>query len=253
MKRLYINPDYQGLLSDRGLSEFEQFVALADGAEQVAVDKGRATHRLPLGGRNFYLKTVHKPIIAPSIEALLSFRQPHHYCWRELQQVQALQAHHIPVMDVAAAGEAGSMGVLNFSFLLAPEVEGTFLDQLFADADGDEQLSLLGRLGSLVGQLHSGGFFAPVRMKDVIVDTAGQFVMIDRETRKPGARKFSRDRALSGLHRTLWRQSRDGIHWSDQEMHAHLEAYLEQLGDRLAMDEQELAGQLHQMLENTGK
>jgi len=240
MQRLFINPDFRKPLSEAGLDTFEAFVAKSDDGELIARDKGRTTHRIQLGGGTYYLKSVHKTIVAPSIEALLTLRMPHHYCWREMLQVTALKHHGVGVMEVVAAGESASWGVLNFSFILVAEVKGRSLDELFAQAAPERQLDLLAQLGTLVGHLHSGGFFAPVRMKDVIVDADNHFVMIDRETRKPGARKFSRKNALMGLSRTMWRQTRDGIHWDDQQLHAYLAAYLTQAPAGLGLDEPEL-------------
>ena len=77
-------------------------------------------------------------------------------------------------------------------------------------------------------------------MKDVIVDGQGQFVLIDRETRKPGSRKFTRQKALRGLQRTMWRQQRDGIEWTKSELHVHLRAYLDETSQWLDMDESQL-------------
>ena len=250
MHRLYINPDYRDLLAEAGLKQFDHFVDRAGEGELVASDKGRTTHRLQLKGQTFYLKSVRKPILAPMLESILSLRAPHHYCWREKLQVDALKAHDIGVMDVAAAGESTTGGILDFSFLLAPEVEGTFLDQIFDEADRDKQLALLEQLGLLVGQLHGGGFFAPVRMKDIVVEEGGNFVMIDRETRKPGSRRFSQRNALQALGRTLARQARDGVHWEQEELQVHLHAYREAVGPQLGLSETEL---LQQVRESTRK
>ena len=246
MQRLYVNPRFREPLARVGLESFEQFVARADQGELVAEDKGRSTHRLTLDGQTYYLKTVHKPILAPMVEALLALRKPHHYCWREKLQVDALQAHGIDVMEVAAAGESSSRGILDFSFLLAPEVSGAFLDQIYVAAGPQQQRALLEQLGTLVGQLHSGGFFAPVRMKDIVVKDDGRFVMIDRETRKPGPRRFSRHHALQGLGRTLARQQRDGVHWEEEELAAHLRAYRTAVGAQLGLNESELEQNVHE-------
>lgn len=248
MQRLYINPKYASRLDTAGLHSFESIIGMADQGELVATDTGRNTYKVGLGDQTYYLKSVAKPIIAPSIESLLTLRKPHHYCWRELKQVDALAAHGISVVEVAAAGESSSWGILNYSFLLTPEVEGPFLHVLFEDADHEERISLLSSLGSLSGRLHTAGFFSPVRMKDVIVDTEGRYVMIDRETRKPGSRKYSQRKALQGLRRTIARQARDGIHWNRELMHAYLAAYLSDAPSELAMSEEALDQRLIDML-----
>ena len=97
-------------------------------------------------------------------------------------------------------------------------------------------MALLEQLGKLHGQLHRSGFFAPARMKDIIVDQQGQFVLIDRETRKPKVRRFTRGRALASLQRTMSRQARDGNLWSEAELSAYLEAYLDNTSPKLGLD-----------------
>jgi len=240
MQRLYLNTDFRELLATHNLADFEALVAQREEGELIAQDTGRTTHRITLENACFYLKCVEKSTPASALEALVTLRMPHHYCWREKQQVEYLQAHNIDVMEVAAAGETASWGVPNFSFILAREVPGESLDTLFDRASPAEQLELLEQLGSLVGRLHHAGFFAPVRMKDVIVDPEHRLVLIDRETRKPGSRKFTRKKALHGLQRTMWRQQRDGIDWSKSELHVHLRAYLNETSQWLGIDEAQL-------------
>lgn len=240
MQRLYVNPDFRDRLAEHDLVSFEHLAALKQNGELVAEDIGRTTHRIALNGETYYFKSVDKPTPASALEALITLRLPHHYCWREMQQVESLQRHNIAVMDVAAAGESISWGVPHFSFILVREIEGDSLADVFDAASGSEQLVLLEKLGSLVGRLHRAGFFAPVRMKDVIVDERGDFILIDRETRKPGARKFTRQKALRGLQRTMWRQQRDGIEWTTSELHAHLRAYLDETSQWLDLDEAQL-------------
>jgi tRNA A-37 threonylcarbamoyl transferase component Bud32 len=240
MQRLYLNPDFRDKLAKHDLVSFERLALQREKGELVATDVGRTTHSIDLDGETFYLKCVDKPTPASALESLITLHKPHHYCWREMQQVESLQRHNIAVMDVAAAGEATSWGIPNFSFILVREVQGESLEIVFEAASSQEQLTLLEKLGSLVGRLHRGGFFAPVRMKDVIVDGQGQFVLIDRETRKPGSRKFTRQKALRGLQRTMWRQQRDGIEWTKSELHVHLRAYLDETSQWLDMDESQL-------------
>ena len=240
MKRLYINPKYQKQLTDEGLDDFSALVAMAEKGDLVSVDVGRTTHKLQLGGHSYYLKSVSKPIIAGSVESVLTLRKPHHYCWRELKQVNALRALGLSVMEVAAAGESSSGAVLDFSFLLTPEVEGHSLEAVLEHAGPEEKVSLLAKLGSLVGRLHRSGFFSPVRTKDIIVDPDGQFVMIDRETRKPGPRRFSQRKVLGGLRKTQLRQGRDGHHWDEEQMQAYLAAYLAEAPPELNMTEAQL-------------
>ena len=115
----------------------------------VDSDKGRTTHKIVLGDEAYYLKCVDKPTPASALEALLTLRRPHHYCWREMQQVMSLQKENVAVMDVAAAGESLSWGIPKFSFILVKEVPGESLDGVFEASPPQGRLALLEQLGKL--------------------------------------------------------------------------------------------------------
>ena len=236
MQRLFLNPAYADRLESHKLASYASLVDQKQHGELVDSDKGRTTHKILLGEEAYYLKCVDKPTPASALEALLTLRRPHHYCWREMQQVMSLQKENVAVMDVAAAGESLSWGIPQFSFILVKEVPGQSLDGVFESSPPENRLLLLQQLGKLHGRLHRSGFFAPARMKDIIVDQQGQFVLIDRETRKPKVRRFTRGRALASLQRTMSRQARDGTFWSEAELSAYLEAYLDSTSPRLGLD-----------------
>lgn len=236
MRRLFLNPWYQSLLDAIQATGFDALLALRSQGDMIASDTGRTTHRLHLQGDYYFLKTADKPNLSAAIEAPLSLRKPHHYCWREMQQVLELQSCGIAVMDVVAAGESSRWVAPDFSFILVKEVPGDALDGVFADAAPERRRALIAELGRQAGQLHRAGFFTPVRMKDVIVTPQGEFVLIDRETRKPGARRFARRKALLSLQRTLRRESRDGAAWGEDELRLYVDAYLSALSTGLKLD-----------------
>lgn len=240
MQRLYINPDYANLLATEELDSYEELYTSDLAGEVVSTCVNRTTRRVELGGRGFYLKRVYKPRPHKALEALLKLNPPHHYCWREMQQVQSLHEAGFPVMDVAAAGETTRFGVPVHSFILAPEVAGVALDQAFGSSDEERRCALLAQLGNYTARLHSAGFFTPVRMKDVICSNSGEMVLIDRETRHPGRHRFTGQRASDALFRTFHRERRDGTSWSEKERIAYCEAYRDTIADKWQPGDEEL-------------
>ena len=230
MERIYVNPHYAELIQAQGYDTVRGL--LRDTVEGSALELGaeRNTYRLELAGQGFFLKQVRKRRLGPALESLLRLRLPHHYAWREMQQVLALQAAGLDVMEVVAAGERTRLGVPEASAILVRQVEGTALDALYLQAEPGEQQAMLVKLGALTGKLHQAGFFSPVRMKDIIVTAQGRYVLIDRETRSPRPRSFSRKRAQAGLRRFLHRQRRDYPDWQSADSLSLLEGYLQALG-----------------------
>ncbi len=240
MQRLYINPDYASLLSGEGLDNYEELYTSDLAGEVVSSCVNRTTRRVEIGGRGFYLKRVYKPRPRKALEALLKLNPPHHYCWREMQQVRALGDAGFPVMDVAAAGETTRYGVPVHSFILAPEVAGVPLDQAFADGDEERRCALMAQLGNFTARLHAAGFFTPVRTKDVICSDSGELVLIDRETRHPGHHRFTEQRASDALFRTFHRERRDGTSWTQPEQGAYCDAYRDTIQDKWQPGDEEL-------------
>ena len=240
MQRLYINPDYASLLNGAGLDNYEELYASDLAGEIVSSCTNRTTRRVEIAGRGFYLKRVYKPRPRKALEALLKFNPPHHYCWREMQQVQALGNAGFAVMDVAAAGETTQLGVPVHSFILAPEVSGEPLDKAFSRSDRERRCALVSQLGAYTARLHDAGFFTPVRLKDVICSDSGAMVLIDRETRHPGRHRFTTQRASDALFRTFHRERRDGTRWSADEQSAYCEAYRDTIRGKWQADAEEL-------------
>ena len=240
MERLYINPRYQRFLAEHDLATLDKL--LADNVQGVALERGseRNTYRLELAGKGFFLKQIYKKRNLQALEPLLQLRQPHHYAWREMQNVLNLQAAGVDVMPVAAAGERTRRGLPVASAILVEQVEGQNLDTRFAQADSRDQHLLLRQLGALTGRLHLAGFFGTVRMKDVIVDATGKYVLIDREVRNPHPQRFRTKRAVESLRRFMHRQRRDFPQWQHQHLCSYLDGYLDQAGHQLNVTAQQL-------------
>ena len=240
MQRFYLNPDYQQLLASEGLDNYKVLSKGEPPGEVIAEEPGRSTRRLRLDNQAFYLKRVEKPRPRKTLESLLKFEVPHHYSWREMQQAQNLQAAGMRVMDVAAAGETTRWGIPAESFIMVHEVSGESLDQVFSTATSDNRPDLLRRLGVFTGSLHRNGFFTPVRMKDVIVDINGEFVLIDREARNPHPKRFQPKHASTALYRTSYRQLRDGLQWTDGDWNNFYTGYREAVADVWEVSESKL-------------
>jgi tRNA A-37 threonylcarbamoyl transferase component Bud32 len=240
MERLYINPRYQKFLAEHDVATLDKL--LADNVQGVALERGseRNTYRLELAGQGFFLKQIYKKRNLQALESVLQLRQPHHYAWREMQHALNLQAEGVDVMPVAAAGERTHRGLPVASAILVEQVEGQSLDTRFAQADSRHQHLFLRQLGALTGRLHLAGFFGTVRMKDVIVDAAGKYVLIDREVRNPHPKRFRTKRAVESLRRFMHRQRRDFPLWQHQHSCSYLDGYLDQAGHQLSVTAQQL-------------
>lgn len=95
------------------------------------------------------------------------------------------------------------LGVPQDGFIMTREVEGENLEDLFLAADAKGRAAIMDRLGTLVAGLHRDGFYATVRIRDIICspreDGESELVLIDRETRNPAPRRYSRRRAKNSL------------------------------------------------------
>jgi hypothetical protein len=242
MERLYINPRYQRFLTEHELATVDKL--LGDNVQGDALERGdeRNTYRLELAGKGFFLKQIYKNRGLQAFEPLLQLRQPHHYAWREMQHALNLKAAGIDVMEVAAAGERTQWGLPVASAILVRQVDGEGLDTRFMNVDSNHQHLFLRRLGALTGGLHLAGFFGTVRMKDIIVDTDDNYVLIDREVRNPHPRRFRKKHAVDGLRRFLHRQRRDFPGWQHEHSLSYLEGYLDKTGPQLTVTAQQLPG-----------
>ncbi len=244
MERLYINPDYMDLVESEGLDTAPGLLSKEINGDALEHGSERSTYRLELQGHGYFLKQVRKRRLAPALEALLRLQLPHHYAWREMVHVKALRAAGVDVMEVVAACERTTLGIPDTSAILVRQVDGQALDERFLAADTAGQHAMLLQLGRLAGKLHLAGFFSPVRMKDIIVDRQGRYVLIDRETRNPRSREFSQKRGLEGLRRFLHRQNRDYPDWRQQDSLQFVTGYLESLGPRWHATPDQLLGEI---------
>ena len=238
MQRLKINPDFSECLSSVGLESLGSFFANPPRGDIVEDHGNRTVQRIEISGTRFYLKRVHRVHPLKSFEALARLRLPHHYCWREMQQLTLLREAGFSVPVVAAAGEKLRMAVPVESFILTKEVVGLSLDKLLERSAFPQQLELVKELGVHTARLHLAGFFTPLRQKDIICGESGKhWTLIDRETRFPGRQPFSEGRALKALVRTFRREGRNISGWNEPLVTSYLAGYRETIGDCWSLDE----------------
>jgi hypothetical protein len=218
------------LLRAHRLDDFETLLA-ADLGELLRCEKGgRELRRLVLDDAGetatFYLKRLGREPASRLLRVLLGGHRPWSGPLRELAALDALRQAGFATMEPVAWGERRSLGLPVAGFLLVRAVPGADGAQLFETLQGKARSILLEEVGELVGRLHAAGFFHVVRLKDLIRhrDT-GVLVLIDRETGKPWAGRFSRQRAVASLARAGRRTLRDGHRFGPTAVRHFLAGY----------------------------
>jgi hypothetical protein len=215
MEILEISPQFRDLFSTAGLSSFADFMKKELG-HTMSREQTRSMVRISLDGRTFYLKRMHRQTLANSLWILCTGEKPHGTAYREMLHVQELRKAGFDAMEVAAAGEFRRLGMPGESFLMTHAVEGEDLDPFYRSAPGAQQKEIARRFGELLGKLHASGFYSRVRLKDVLIGPGNAladrpFTLIDRETRHPYPRAFSRRKSISLLAAAASRHHRMGI------------------------------------------
>ena len=227
MIRFTLNPRYADTLRAFGLDNYQN-ISTTQLGEVLEANQKRDTRRLTLGDEVFYLKRTKTEKIQSAIEFLLMGRVPHSKPYREAQHIHNLQQNHICTMEVVAYGEHTHLGMPRGGFILSKAVAGIEAESYFQQAQPAERLALCLAFGKLTGQLHSKGFFATTRLKDVFLQKSNdeyQLTLIDRETRNPKPKKFTLRRAKRSLSDSFRRQSRDGSRYSNTERQQFMHGY----------------------------
>lgn len=176
-------------------------------------DPTRELREIIIDEKRFFLKRVFRSELQASIELYLTLQKPHSNPWREMTHIKHLQKAQIPVMDYAIAGEIHRWGFPAEGFILVAEVSGTSLDILYANADIKTKQRIAYSVGKLYGSLHVNGFYHPPRLQDIFAQKNGleyDLQLIDRETRNPKPRNFSKQRSISNLKRGMKRHIQRG-------------------------------------------
>jgi hypothetical protein len=128
----------------------------------------RDIRHLDLGANNFYLKRTRGEKFSSALESYCRGRLAHSRPFKEMMQFRLLAQSGFDVAEVVAAGEELHFGVPARGFIITRGVEGRDLSQVYREADQSARISILVDFGSLLGRLHSNGFFGSTRLKDII-------------------------------------------------------------------------------------
>jgi hypothetical protein len=188
--------------------------------------------RINIGGEIFFLKRRHSESRLAMMGLLLHISRPMGGAIREARMLDQLASCGFPVMRAAAFGEKCEWGLPVESFLLTRAVAGESGRTFFQNSGQAARCDFMRQIGLLTGKLHSAGFFDPVRPKDLIVGADGQMTLIDRESRHPWPKRFSRHRAVCAIARTAERTLRKGVRFGPATVRCYLAGYRKGVGSK---------------------
>ncbi|WP_067583872.1 lipopolysaccharide kinase InaA family protein [Endozoicomonas ascidiicola] len=200
--------------------------------EVMEKELSRESRRIKQDGHVAYLKRQFAVSKRLCLESNLMLQKAHTPAVNEDIYIKQLKSRDFLVMDVMAVGERRENGFPIEGFILVDEVPGFQLDRFLTDTD-DESVTqdLLTAYGQLIAKLHQQGFFAPLRVKDVIIRNVErcELVMIDREIRNPYPRIRSKKRAQRSLRDGFRRTRREFKKFNDAMEAIVMSAYQEQM------------------------
>lgn len=204
---LKINESYRWWLTQTGLISFEQLM-FGDVGCLIAKSRNYEIRRIEAGGRAAYLKRRFNTSIRKSIERYLQGKYAHTVCFDEYIHICELQKLQLPVMNPIASGERRTSGFPQCGFFLTEEVKGVNLSKALEQAGTEnEKTKLLQSYGQMLARLHYHGFYAVLRLKDVIVTEKNpiSLVIIDREAWHCYPRRRSKIKAKRSLNKSFSR------------------------------------------------
>lgn len=246
MSKLDIEEDFRGWVAAMGLRTFAEFMSEPVGELLDSGRNGRELRRvravLQGQSRNFYLKRIGREPFLKLMQMLLFGHRPHSGPLRERQMLVRLQEAGFATMRPVAFGERRFLGWPMGAFLLVEEVAGTEVADFYQACSCKIRKRLVEAVGVYLGELHSAGFFQPVRLKDLFfyheTDTADDnfaFVLIDRETSKPWPTRFRRAHSLQTLVRATRRTLRDGYRIGRSEIRSFCNGFHHATGKKLGL------------------
>ena len=224
---LFLNDPDRSWLTQMGLATFEQLM-FTDIGHVIQKDHKSDVRLIEGFGRTVYLKRHLITPIKESVEKYVLDRCAYTGPFTEYLYMCSLRQFQFPVMNCIAAGEQRRLGFPCFGFILADEVKGSRLDEALELTDPqDTEVKLLQSFGKLLAELHQHGFYAQLRLKDIIVtDTnAPTLVMIDRESRHPYPCRRSKMKARRSLDRSFRRIKRDSPAFNEDHKNIVMQAY----------------------------
>ena len=224
---LLVNETDRPWLAQMGLASFEQLmyrdigcVIQKDDISDVRIIEGY--------GRTAYLKRHMICPIQKSIEKYFLSCRAHTVPYTEYLHMCSLEQFQFPVVNSIAVGEQRKLGFPRHGFIFVNEVKGSRLDETLNLMDTqDKDVKLLQSFGKLLARLHQHGFYAQLRLKDIIVTDMNKpsLVMIDRETRHPHPSRLSKTKSKRSLDRSFRRIKRDSPAFNEDHKNIVMQAY----------------------------
>ena len=229
---LVINETDRSWLTQMGLVSFEELM-FTDIGRVIQKDYKSDVRLIEGFGRTVYLKRHLITPIKESVEKYLLDRCAYTGPFTEHLYMCSLRRFQFPVMNCIAAGEQRRLGFPRFGFILADEVKGSRLDEALELTDTQNtEVQLLQSFGKLLAELHQHGFYAQLRLKDIIVTdrNAPALVMIDRENRHPHPCRRSKMKARRSLDRSFRRIKRDSPAFDQHHIDIVMQSYRKHFG-----------------------
>ncbi|MBO9481511.1 lipopolysaccharide kinase InaA family protein [Salinisphaera sp. G21_0] len=228
----HIEERYRSRLEQLGITSFEKAMTLPIG-DVLEKELSRESRRIKQSGQVAYLKRQFIVSKRLCLESNMLLHKAYTPAVNEAIYIKQLKSHDFQVMDVMAVGERRKNGFPVEGFILVDEVPGYQLDRYLTDTE-DEKIThdLLTAYGTLIARLHQQGFFAPLRVKDVIILDVErcELVMIDREIRNPYPRMRTKSRAQRSLRDGFRRTRREFRKFNDDMEAIIMSAYQRQWG-----------------------
>lgn len=222
-----LNEHYRERLEALNLTRFEDLMNCTAG-HVIESEPSRETRCIEHNDQVAYLKKQFFVSRRLCIESNLLLHKAHTPAVNEAIYIRQLKQQQFAVMNVMAVGEQRRAGFPCNGFILVDEVKGQQMDHfLNATDDQDITRSLLTAYGQLIARLHQHGFYAPLRIKDIIVTDPErqQLVMIDREIRNPYPRFRSQRRASRSLRDAFKRTHREFKKFNSEMEQIIMDAY----------------------------
>lgn len=246
MSKVSKEKDFHRWVKAAGLDTFSQFMTKSVGELLDSGRNGRELRRLKIGikdqTRTFYLKRLAREPFGKLIQMVLFGYLPRSGPLREQLLLKRLNNAGFATMRTVAYGEKRRFGWPVSGFLLVEEVEGAEVAEVYQGCSTVTRHQLMDALGEYLGRLHKAGFFQAVRLKDLFlqeslnnIDGVFDFVLIDRETSKPGPSRFTKKRSLETLARATRRTLRDGYLIGRGEIRSFCHGYHRAVGQSLGL------------------
>lgn len=246
MAKVTIEKEFYPWVKAAGLDTFSQFMNKPVGELLDSGRNGRELRRLKIGiqgqTRTFYLKRLGIEPFGKLIQMVLFGYLPRSGPLREQLLLKRLNNAGFATMRTVAYGERRRFGWPVGGFLLVEEVQGAEVAEVYQDCSTAIRQRLMVSLGEYLGRLHTSGFLQAVRLKDIFlqeslnpVDGVFGFVLIDRETSKPGPSRFTKKRSLETLARAVRRTLRDGYVVGRGEIRSFCKGYHRVVGQSLGL------------------